>query len=83
MKRSLVVTLLVAGLFAAVGTADTHVNPYIGLIADGQPPPPPTPPLPPAVLAEPNYQKTPWLTADGQPPPPPGPWLVQLGVQSA
>jgi hypothetical protein len=59
MKRTFVVLLLVAGLFAVasatVGVVARHVSPR--MTADGVPPPPPTP----------------WLTADGVPPPPPFP----------
>jgi len=61
MKRTVVVLLLVAGLFAVgsvtVGVVACHANPR--MTVDGVPPPPPFP--------------TPWLTADGVPPPPPFP----------
>jgi hypothetical protein len=95
MKRSLVVSLLIAGLFAvgsapvihhgaAIGPAVGPVNPSARIIADGEPPPPPTPPIPPAVLIQRDYQRTPWLTADGEPPPPPSPtpWPVPPSVES-
>jgi hypothetical protein len=76
MKRTLVVTLVMAGLFAVGSSAIRHrmavgsvgvTNPFAKTIADGNPPPPPFPPGPSA------YQQTPWLTADGNPPPPPIP----------
>jgi hypothetical protein len=79
MKRTLVVTLLVAGLFAvgsvAVDVAVDRVNSK--KTSDGVPPPPPFPPKPGYLAADgvppppPFPPKPGYLTADGVPPPPP------------
>lgn len=68
MKRSMVVTLLVAGLIAVAGSMLVNRQ---EMKADGNPPPPPKPPVA-------------WLVADGNPPPPPKPpvsWPVQSNAK--